>query len=469
MLMLLVFVATGTNAQIGNLGSRIMKRAKSKVERTTKSAIDIATDKAVENAEGKIEDATKKKAKKAAKKVAGDKAAEVVSGDDASGDDSPTDAASAFKAGKFRAIPNPPIDIKTLDAATKDVMDANDGVTLDNWNDKMTDDQLLVVGTLFFRQQLKNLNAGNFDDVAKTMLDYDNIGIQLWRIFNSRKVKTDGGSYINDPNCYLIQTRMRDLNYYFAESMFVGLPYNAAASKYGYQYNERAHQVRLALFGNLEVPFFTKQLYYQMYDYFLTLAEKEKQSEECKKLYVSYAVSWRLKAADPAKFTDENVEESDAEWQALEKRMAAFMKSWNGSDLETLAQLKAEKKESKAKAAAAAAAKEKEYWTSQIPKGINDPTTEAQFKKVAQSYYGSNRTVVKVIVESKDWHIRTTPLNKIINRSKQCTVITKTSDGKYYMQTCDVIQSYNGGKYSSPRLDVRSFGDNQTGYEINWK
>lgn len=453
MLVMATMVATGAHAQLnlGRIKNSIKKSAENKAEWKIRKAADNAMDTAAE----KVSNATKKKAKKVAKDVVGEKAANAVGLNESSQMES-----VVAKNGKVRNTPSPALDIKMLDLVDKSVLDDNASVDPSKVSDNMSDQQLLVAATLFFRQQIRNINEGKWDDIAKIMMESDNTASKAWALLDAR-------DNVSDEHNLLV--KMTTLNFLYTECMFGGVPYNVCASSEGYKINERVAQVRVAFNGNLEIPQFTKKLYYQLYNYYLDIAAKEKESQACKKLYVYYAYMYRLKAGDTTKFTDDNVEETDPEWKECEAKAAPVFASIGIKTMEPLAQLKKEKSEQRAKATAAAAAEEKAYWTARIPKGVNDPKTAAQIKQLAQSYFGNKRTVVKVIVEATGWNVITNIYNKPIRRTKPCTVITKTKDGRYLMQQCDISEQWMGNKYGSAGFMPRSVGDNMTGYEVNWK
>lgn len=454
LLVMTTMVATGAHAQI-NLG-KLKDRVKNKIEKTvTQTAGDAVS-------------TAKKKAKKTAKGIVGDNVSDAVgltdgastSSSDGAGTPSLTDKA-LFKKGQFRDAPTPAIDVKTLDVADKATFDANDGVSLDNISSSMSVGQLKVAATLYFRQQIRNLNEGNFDAVANEMVNPENTGVKIYKALE----KKDGGE------AYYVRQNMQTLNYFYTCSMFMGVPYNECSTSLNHQWNGVGgdKQEKLALYGNLNIPQYTKDKYYKLYDYYTTLAERESKSDACKKLYLYYATVYHDKPADPSLFSDENPEETDAEWKSLNTRLAALLKANGGGGLKTIAQLRTEKKEADAALLAQDKAEEIARF-SKLPEGINDPKLEARALGYAKKYWNSNNgtKVVKVILH-KGWGYKTNILDMRVGRSKGVTFVVRSSDGKYYRHDGSLNEITRDGKNYSPNGFSLLGTSHAYGSEINYK
>lgn len=459
LLAMAAMMATSAHAQfgLGKLKDRVKDKVKNKVEKTINKTVDNA-----------VGDA-KKKTARTAKGVVGDKVSDAVGLDDASvgssseGSETPSLAErNAFKKGDFREKPSPAISVNELDMADKATFDDNDGVSLDNISSDLSVGQLKVAATLYFRQQLKHLNAGNFDEIATEMANPNNTGVKIYEALDRK----DMGE------AFFLRKNLQQLNYYYTCCMFVGVPYNECSLAGEDRWNTVGadKQVKLALYGNLDIPLYTKAQYYKLYDYYVTIAERENKSDACKKLYLHYAKAYHDKPADKTLFSDENPEESDAEWKSLNDRLTALMNGNGGGQLKTIAQLRADKKE----AEAALVAKENEALRekySRLPEGINDPALEKRVMNYANKLWNSKNgcRVVKVILH-KGWGYKTNILGMRIGRSKGATIIVYHEWDKNYRREEAVISDYSqdGKNYIPSSVDAVA-GEYAGGQVINYK
>lgn len=437
MLVMVAMVATGAHAQfnLGKIKNSIKKSAENKAEWKVRKAAD----KAMDTAADKVEGATKKKAKKKVEKGV-DKAKEnisnTVTGNAAdSGEAQSATKKTAVKSDKFRKAPSPAIDVKDLDLATKAEMDEAENVSLNNISSSMSVAQLKTAATLYFRQQIKHINAGDFDEIAKEMGNKENTGVKIYEALN----KKDMGEAL------MFRKNMLQLNGYYTDCMFGGIPYDACSVP-AHEWNgvDGEHQVALEMYGNMEVPQFKKDTYYKLYDYFVTLAEKESKSEACKKLYLQYALAYHDKPADKKIFTDENPEESDEQWKNLNGRLSTLLAANGGGELKTIAQLRTDKKN----ADAAVLAQEKADMrrrASELPKGVNDPKAEARAMNYLKNFYkGTGNTPVKVIIE-KGASYDTNILGVRIKRYKTAVFVVRYKDGTYHRDNLSIVDTSTNG------------------------
>ncbi|MGL4853445.1 MAG: hypothetical protein ACRC3Z_12530 [Phocaeicola sp.] len=313
---------------------------------------------------------------------------------------------------------------------------------LESWSESTPYDELLAHYGYLLREQVKLINAGDFEALAKEFY-----GILLIPGFESEIFK---------------------INKYIDGKAAVDTDYLMNRMDFNYPARNLTDTYVRVLFPSLEVLAniervrdpsytFTKKSYYSELDYLIQLAKRADNGSELKKLYSMFASIHYNLAGWESLFIDENVEESDPEFIKAKKELTDL-----GEQPGTLAELLEKRKQLLEKQRAA----DREYWTSRIPKDvIKDSALSAEVLKLAKAEWGNKGIPIKAILQHREWQHKSNAFGKVTSRQKFVTVIMRMNDNTYRMLECSVIQDNDGVRYGASRLhEMFTKGGN----EINW-
>lgn len=315
------------------------------------------------------------------------------------------------------------------------------------WNKDTPTGKLQEHVTFLITQQIKYLNAGDWENVAA---DFKGGSKEMWKVYNE----------LNRREVYVVwlAQRLYDLRQMQRQHLYPGIHvYDRTGHTTYYQTGD---------FGWKDAKI-NKKEFYEILNYYIEMAQREK-SKSLKYVSTSQAIFWRGDGVmNPAAFGDNPIYGDDTAWIEADKKLSALCTEVGINGLVSFEKIDEYRKQLVLKELKEQMARN----TNLIPKSsINDPQAIKMATESFNQMMNGKANAVKVFVKS-GWEVTTNALGVKISRAKYMTIIAKHKDGIHRLHNCRLVSvtSNNGGSWSNSMFSIDSVKGNREGYPVNWK